>query len=195
MKTKAHISTPLKVASKMFPKTIAEYPKVEQRQLKKIKSSARSILVFLLDDDNLFLKALEHVISEEHPHLKIKIFQTDEACLEKMKLKPDVVVLDYYLNSANMNALDGLSVLKKIKIMSPKTKVIMLSAQDSLDIAMKCIDNEAYDYISKSESAFIKLNNVLDNIIEEIKLNDSIFKPYQLLILIFIIILLLKSIL
>lgn len=35
MKTKAQISTPLTVGSKMFSKTIVEHPKVEQRHLKK----------------------------------------------------------------------------------------------------------------------------------------------------------------
>jgi two-component system OmpR family response regulator len=199
MKTKTQMSTPLKVASKMFSKTIVEHPNVGQRHLKKVEArySTKRINIFLVDDDTLFLKALEHAVSEEHPSLNIKTFKTGEACLEQIKQNPDIVVLDFNLNtiSTNKKILNGLDVLKKIKKASPKTKVIMLSAQDSLDIAMKCIDSESYDYISKNQSAIIKLNNIIGNIVEEIELNSSILKPYQIVLIIFILILIVEAIL
>jgi len=199
MKTKTHMSTPLKVASKMFSKTIVEHPNVRQRHLKKVeyRYSSKQITIFLVDDDTLFLKALEHAVSEEYPSLNIKTFKTGEACLEQIRLNPDIVVLDFNLNTitTNKKILNGLDVLKKIKKASPKTKVIMLSAQDSLDIAMKCIDSESYDYISKNQSAIIKLNNIIGNIVEEIELNNSFFKPYQIVLIIFIIGLIIEAIL
>jgi|GEM_PF-355411 len=157
----------------------------------KSKSSIKEIIVFIVDDDALYVKALENSISAKLPFLKIKTFLTGEACLQQMKLKPDIVILDYFLDSKVPYAWNGLTILKQIKKLSPKTKVIMLSAQDSLDIAVKCIDNGSYDYISKSESAFVKINNVLTNIIEDIKANDRGLKPYQVVgIIIFIILLL-----
>ena len=198
MKTKAQMSTPLKVASKMFSKTIVEHPNVRQRHLKKVeyRSSEKQITIFLVDDDTFFLKALEHAVSEKYPSLNIRTFKTGEACLEEIRFNPDIVVLDFNLNSTSTNrkTLNGLDVLKKIKKVSPKTKVIMLSSQDSLDIAMKCIDSESYDYISKNQSAIVKLNNIVGNIVEEIKLNNSLFKPYQIVLIIFIVVLIIEAI-
>lgn len=195
METKAQIIDSVKIADGVSSKAVEEHLNVDREYSFKIRPFSKEITVFLVDDDPLFLKALKHSISVKHPSITIKTFQTGEACLEQMKTKPDVVILDYYLNSEKADALDGLSVLKKIKKISSKSKVIMLSAQDSLEIAMKCIDYGIYDYISKSESAFVKLNNTLSNTIEEIKLNDTFFKPYQIIVLIFIIVLLIKLLL
>ena len=71
----------------------------------------------------------------------------------------------------------------------------MLSAQDSLDTAVKCIDNGSFDYISKSESAFVKINNVLSNIIEDIKTDEKSIKPYQIIGIIIIVILIIAFLL
>ena len=155
------------------------------------KATSREILIFIVDDDLLYLNALKHSILEKLPELKIKTFQTGEACLQQMKLKPTVVILDYFLDSKVSYAWNGLTILKQIKKINPKTKVIMLSSQDSLDIAVKCVDNGSFDYISKSETAFVKINNILMNITDDIKINDKGLKPYQIIGIIAIIILLL----
>lgn len=157
--------------------------------VKKVGSKNKEITVFLVDDDLLFLKALEHSITTKLPSVTIKSFQTGEACLQQVKLKPEVVILDYYLNSAVPYAWNGLTILKQLKKISPKTKIIMLSAQDSLDVAVKCIDNGSFDYISKSESAFVKINNVLSNIIDDYTTNSRGIKPYQVISMVIIIIL------
>ena len=156
-----------------------------------VKSTQQEIRIFLVDDDLLFLKALEHSISGKLTSVKIQTFQTGEACLQQMKFKPQIVILDYYLNSKLPYAWNGLTILRQIKKISRHTKVIMLSSQDSLEVAVKCIENGSFDYISKSESAFVKINNVLTNIIEDIKENERSLKPYQIVTLIIIIILML----
>jgi two-component system OmpR family response regulator len=156
---------------------------------RKSSNKDKEMTVFLVDDDLLFLKALEHSITSKLPSVTIKSFQTGEACLQHIKFKPDVVILDYYLNSTVPYAWNGLTILKQLKKISPKTKVIMLSAQDSLDVAVKCIDNGSFDYISKTESAFVKINNVLSNIVDDISTNNKSIKPYQVISMVIIIIL------
>jgi two-component system OmpR family response regulator len=161
----------------------------EKKTIATTKSVASEITIFLVDDDALFSKALEHSISAKLPSIKIQKFQTGESCLQQMKLKPQIVILDYYLNSQLPYAWNGLTILRQIKKINPSTKVIMLSSQDSLEIAVKCIDNGSFDYISKSESAFVKINNVLTNIVENVKANRTGLHPYQIISLIIIIIL------
>ena len=75
----------------------------------------KEILVFLVDDDILFLKALEHFLSIESPSLKIKIFHTGESASLQMYLNPNIVILDYYLNSEISSAGNGIEILKRIK--------------------------------------------------------------------------------
>ena len=151
----------------------------------------KEILLFIVDDDPLYSKALEYSITNKLPTIKIKTFLTGEACLQQMKLKPDVVILDYFLDSKVPYAWNGLNILKQIKMLNPKTKVIMLSSQDSLDVAVKCIDNHSFDYVSKSESAFVKINNVLKNIIEDFNANENGIKQYQIISIIIAVVLIL----
>lgn len=147
---------------------------------------AKKITVFLVDDDPLFLKALELSISGSLGSVEIKTFQTGEACLQHMKLKPDIIILDYYLNSKIPYAWNGVDILKQIKQLSSKTKVIMLSSQDSLNIAINCMDNGAYDYVSKSPSALVRINTILSNIIGNIEATNTLLKGYQFILLIII---------
>ncbi len=201
MKTIATLSNSPGEDGKMYQPTLVQ-PEKELRvsynkrdAITKPKSGNREILLFIVDDDPLYTKALEHSISEKIPSVKIKTFQTGEACLQQIKQKPDVVILDYYLDSKVSYAWNGLTILKQIKKLVPKTKVIMLSVQDSLDVAVKCIENGSFDYIPKSESAFVRINNVLLNIIKDINSNEKGMKPYQVVGVIVIIILLLSFLL
>lgn len=201
MKTIATLSNSLGEKRKMFqpslihPKELqAGYAKRRDTIARK-KSNNRDILLFIVDDDPLYTKALEHSILNKIPSVKIKTFQTGEACLQQIKLKPDIVILDYFLDSKVSYAWNGLTILKQIKKLYPKTKVIMLSVQDSLEVAVKCIENGSFDYIPKSESAFVRINNVLMNIIGDINTNEKVMKPYQIVSVIIILILLLSFLL
>lgn len=120
--------------------------------------------VFLVDDDPMYLKALESSVSNGNGSLVVNSFQTGEACLQNLKLDPDVVILDYYLNTEFPYAWNGLSILKHIKRISPTTKVIMISSQDSLAVAIDCIEKGAFDYVAKSKSAFSRINRIVNNI-------------------------------
>ena len=121
--------------------------------------------VFLVDDDPLFLEALRHFLSEGNKtSLNIKTFSTGEACLEQMDENPDIVILDYYLNSSVKKAMNGIAVLKRIKHSHPLVKVVLLSAQDNVEIAMETIEHGAFDYVYKSESAFVRIKNIIMNI-------------------------------
>ncbi|HXB40815.1 MAG TPA: response regulator, partial [Bacteroidia bacterium] len=95
----------------------------------------------------------------------IHSFATGEACMEKFKeIKPEIVVLDYHLNSNNPDAADGIKMLGLIKHENKETNVIILTGDDSLDIALKSFHHGAYDYVVKSETKFRKINYSLFNL-------------------------------
>lgn len=201
MKTTANISNSPGDFEKMYHpsqlihKAKHELTLLEKNKIVSQKITRNEILIFLVDDDPPFLKALEHSITNKLPYYKINSFQTGEACLQQIKSKPQIVILDYCLNSKLPYAWNGLAILAQIKKLSPKTKVIMLTSQDSLDVAVKCIDNGSFDYISKNETAFVKITNILSNIAEDINMDKSGIKPYQIVIIIIIAILILCALL
>jgi DNA-binding NtrC family response regulator len=119
--------------------------------------------IFLVDDDALFLKSLEIDFSH-HTEYLIKTFPTGEACLENLSQNPDIIILDYHLDGIDKNAIDGIETLDKIKAFNSEIPVIMLSSQDKIDVAIKCMHHHAFDYVVKSETAFMRLQKIISTI-------------------------------
>jgi len=126
-------------------------------------ASEKKNLIFLVDDDELFLKDLELEFSE-NTKSEVRSYGTGEECLANIFLNPDIVILDYYLNSINKNAIDGLETLERIKTANFQIPVIMLSSQDKIEVAVNCMKHQAFDYIVKSETAFIRLQKAITTI-------------------------------
>ncbi len=118
------------------------------------------ILLFLVDDDPLFLKSLEIDFVQIEGYT-VKTFTTGEQCLENMSQNPDFIVLDYHLDGIDKDAINGLKTLDKIKALNPLFPVIMLSSQDKIEVAVRCMKHSAYDYIVKSETAFLRLQKAI----------------------------------
>ncbi|MBV5314290.1 MAG: response regulator [Prolixibacteraceae bacterium] len=121
------------------------------------------IKLFLVDDDAVYLKLLE-IEFLEHGDFEIETYATGELCLQNLQHVPDVVVLDYYLDGIDKNAMNGIETLDKIKAVNPNISVIMLSSQDSIDVAVNCMHHLAYDYVMKSETAFLRLKKNITTI-------------------------------
>jgi DNA-binding NtrC family response regulator len=120
----------------------------------------KKIILFLVDDDAVFLKALE-IEFLNHGDFEIITFPTGETCVENLNLNPDVIILDYHLNGIIKNAMNGIETLDLIKKFNSEIPVIMLSSQDKIDIAVKCMHHDAFDYVVKSETVFERLKKII----------------------------------
>jgi DNA-binding NtrC family response regulator len=121
------------------------------------------IKLFLVDDDALFLKSLE-IEFLDHADFTIETFSTGELCLENLSHKPDVIILDYLLDGIVPDAMNGIETLDKIKAFNPEIPVVMLSSQDKIEVAINCMHHKAFDYVVKSETAFIRLQKIISTI-------------------------------
>lgn len=120
------------------------------------------IKLFLVDDDKVFLKALE-IDFLEHADFSIETYSTGELCLENLSHNPDLVILDYHLDGIDKTAMNGIATLDKIKEQNTEIPVIMLSSQDKIDVAVNCMHHQAFDYVVKSETAFMRLKTIINN--------------------------------
>jgi len=136
-----------------------------------MKTSQDSYSVYLVDDDKMFLSSLKNSLTQQFKSgVEVSTFTSGEDCLNKMEDRPDIVILDYYLNDdQHPQALNGLDILKKIKEDSEDSTVIMLSGQDKLQIALDSIKSGAFEYIAKSESTLVRIQNVIKNVIAKTK--------------------------
>jgi len=137
-------------------------------------NSSETINVFLVDDDAMFLKSLEHTLLHRLKYnVKIKPFQTGEEYLKSLDQQPDIVVLDYILNTTSQKPLNGINLLRQTIDRYPSTTVIMLSAQERMEVAIDCIKHGAYDYVIKNDNAILKLQTLLRNAISSIQLRKQ----------------------
>jgi len=129
-----------------------------------------TLSICIVDDDELFLNALKHYLQEKiKTALTFKLFRSGEEFLKNAtEQKFDIVILDYVLNGTYPYAMDGVSVLKKFKQANPETTIIVLSAQCKIEVALESIREGAYDYVVKNDNAFMKIKNVVKNIVPEV---------------------------
>ena len=131
------------------------------------------IKIFLVDDDALFLKSLE-IQFLDHGDFDLETFATGELCIKNLDINPDVVILDFHLDGIDKTAMNGLETLDKIKKINPEIPVIILSSQDKIDVAISCMHHKAFDYVVKSETAFVRLQKAISTIFKYQKLEKQL---------------------
>lgn len=136
-------------------------------------TAENKIKIFLVDDDALFLKLLE-IEFLKHGDFVIDTFATGELCLQHLAKNPDVIILDFHLDGIDKNAMNGIATLDKIKAIDSDIPVIMLSSQDKIEVAIECMHHRAFDYVVKSETAFLRLQKIITAIFSYQKMEKEL---------------------
>lgn len=121
------------------------------------------IKLFLVDDDAVFLAALK-IEFLQHADFEVETYATGESCMGNLLHNPDVIFLDYHLDGIDREAMNGIQTLDRIKKFNPDIPVVMLSSQDKIDVAINCMHHRAFDYVVKSETAFLRLQQIITTI-------------------------------
>jgi DNA-binding NtrC family response regulator len=134
---------------------------------------SEKIKIFLVDDDAVFLNLLKIEFLEQAVYF-IETYATGELCLQNLSHNPDVIILDYHLDGIDKTAMNGMATLDKIKIISPHIPVVMLSSQDKIEVAIDCMHHRAFDYVVKSETSFLRLQNIITTIFRYKKMEKEL---------------------
>lgn len=111
--------------------------------------------VLIVDDDSLLREALKAILRSGDYKVVGEASNGEAALALCRKLRPGLVLLDI-----NMPGMDGLEVLQGIKADSPKTKVIMISAEATHERVKDAILKGAVGFVVKP----INAGRVLDDI-------------------------------
>jgi DNA-binding NarL/FixJ family response regulator len=127
--------------------------------------SANNLTIAVIDDDPAMCEMIGDSLKKKYPDADIPKFNTGEDAIAQLFSAPDIVILDYQLDSVKADALNGIQVLTQLKEQYPDIPVIFLSGQDRTDVAANAIKYGAHDYIVKNETAFHKLELAVNNLI------------------------------
>ncbi len=136
-------------------------------------TNKNKIKLFLVDDDAVFLKFLEIEFSQ-HADFDIETFATGELCVAALSHHPDIIILDYLLDGIVKNVMNGIETLDKIKAFNNDIQVVMLSSQDKIEVAINCMHHKAFDYVVKSETAFVRLQKIITTIFRYKKMETEL---------------------
>lgn len=118
--------------------------------------------VFIVEDNEAYAKLLQTFIHIRFPEIEeIKIFSTGEIFLTALHHNPFIVIVDYFLDSKNKHAVNGLEIIKRIKVQKPETNIIVLSEQEILGVAVEAIEQYDCIYVQKDQEAFNKVEQFI----------------------------------
>lgn len=125
--------------------------------------------ILIADDEELERKVLSLFIGKSNLPINKIILAEDgnDAFVKIICDKPDIVVLDI-----NMPELTGLQVLQKIRDENINCKVIISTAFDQFDFAVKALKLGALDFLVKPVQRKTFLSTI-ENVIEKIQTEES----------------------
>ncbi|MBL7922598.1 MAG: response regulator [Bacteroidia bacterium] len=143
---------------------------------------ADKTLVFIVDDEPLQRDMLKDHLSKMSSY-EVHDFPTGEECIAAARVRqPNIVFLDYNLNSQVKEAMDGIDVLKELKNIQPDMEVVMISGQDKIEVAVNSMKYGAFDYIVKGEGAFLRAEKAVFNIYRFHKLQGNATRYKKLML-------------
>ena len=121
-------------------------------------------LVFLVEDNIIYAKQVEQFLKSSYGNkLDVKHYPVFEVCEDELYLKPDMLIIDYHLDSKYYDAQNDLDVIKKIKHRNPSIQYVVLSNQTNVNLAVDSTKQKLCTYIAKDNSSFERLKNVIDS--------------------------------
>ncbi len=115
--------------------------------------------VLLVDDEPIVGRRLGPALAKIGCH--VEIFEDPHKALERIDQQTfDVVVTDI-----RMGEIDGMEVLDRVRLKSPRTRVIMITGYAMMDLAREAMEKGAFDFISKPFKAN-ELRRVIANAAE-----------------------------
>jgi len=123
--------------------------------------------VFLLDDEELIVTVLSKALKKEG--YEIYAATETNAIIDKIKsFNPDLLLMDITMPDRN-----GIDILREIKSDGLTTPVVMLTADDTADTAVKAMKMGASDYLTKPFNTD-EVKIVIKNIIEKENLKEEV---------------------
>ncbi len=99
--------------------------------------------ILILDDEPIVGERLKQALEKEGH--QVEIFINPHRALERVSEKTfDIVVTDI-----RMDDIDGIEILERVRAMSERTKVVMITGYATLEVARESLAKGAFDFIAK----------------------------------------------
>ena len=122
--------------------------------------------IFIVDDD-IFCLSLYEQFLRNLGYTEMTSFNAGDDCLQHIKEQPALVFMDY-----NMEGMNGIEVLRKIKAFDSHIMVYIISGQENRQVATEARQHGALDYVVKSSLSPEKMEAIMKRV-------ESYYTPRQ----------------
>lgn len=138
------------------------------KDLFKAKEQEKTGLVFIVEDNKPYAETLKVFLGAEVPAIQeMKLFPVGETCLLELKKNPDIIIIDYFLDSKYFDAETGLEIIKQIRAEKPEVNIIVLSSQEDIDVVLEMVKKYNCSYVKKDAEAFEKVGEIVAEIYKD----------------------------
>ena len=120
-------------------------------------------LIFIVEDSIVYKDLIVGYLQSKN-YKNIVNFKTGEECIQKLHLKPDIIVLDY-----SYEGISGLEIMRTVRLENSEIDFIFLSSQSEINVAINLMKLGAADYIVKDEQAPYRLAKSIEHLLTRTK--------------------------
>lgn len=128
----------------------------------------KNLKIFVVEDNEWYNKLLVHTLSLNPSH-EVESFFSAKDCLKRLDESPDIVTIDYRLPDST-----GEELLDKIRRINPEIKVIVISEQSEIEVAISLLKNGAVDYLVKTEDIRERLLTTIQHVSQNLSLTKKV---------------------
>ncbi|HBL04790.1 MAG TPA: DNA-binding response regulator [Aeromonas salmonicida] len=106
--------------------------------------------VLIVDDHPAIRMAVNMLLKQDEHHVLGEVDNGVDAIAMTRNTQPDIVILDI-----GIPQLDGIEVIKRIKMLDVGAKILVLSAQSTHHIMVRCLQAGAEGFLSKLDDLYL----------------------------------------
>lgn len=129
-----------------------------------------TLTLVIIEDEEAHFSLMKRAIVKDLPNAAVYHFQEPGSCLERLpEIMPAIIITDYLM--PGMNGIEFITALNQEHIDIP---VVMITGQGDESVAARAMKLGAKDYLVKSGNFFALLPSVIQKVISEKKISDSL---------------------
>lgn len=118
-------------------------------------ANSKPFTVSLIEDNQIYLNSIAAKIKNAIPSIHLSTFSRSNSFLSYMRYKPEIAIVDFNLDQRSQ--LEGIELIRALKNKSPQTQIIVLTGDQDVNTAIKCLNEGVLDFIVKGDKAEEKI--------------------------------------
>lgn len=138
-----------------------------------------NILTYVLDDNDDLLTLIDQLLRKNNI-TEYRLFNNAGDFFKEFHDKVHICIIDYYLPGV----MTGLEVMQEVLKRNPRCYVIVMTAQDDINVVIKCLNKGARKYVDKRRDNYLHiligyLQKAINEIRDDIEFYFEMAKSYN----------------